>query len=96
MEFLKEYGLDEEDINSLYEKYDESLIEIISDNIYNVKNIINIFKKYGFYNIDEIIMYSLHIFVYSPDYIEKKLCLLKEKLGESYIDIISENLELLG
>ena len=96
MQFLKDYGLDNDDIIDLYEIYDENLINIISANEDNIKNIVNILMKYGFDNINEIIIRALHIFVYSPNYIEKKLYVLKDILKGNYIEIVSENLELLG
>lgn len=95
MDFLKKYNITDEDIDSLIENYNDGLIELVSNNQILVEQNINVFLSYGFDYIEDIIMYNLPLFVMGTTYIREKLNNLKLKLGDNYIELIGDNLDLL-
>lgn len=77
----------------LYDKYEEWYINQLDENKFI--NIYNLFKEYGFYFINDIIVNYLEIFEYDKEFINKGILKLKEKLGDNYIYIIGNDLSYL-
>lgn len=90
--FLKDY-LDELKYNTLFDIYDFDYINSIDED--NFINIYNIFKKYNFYYIDDIIINYLEIFTLDSEFVENKINKLKDVLGDNYIYIIGNDLRYL-
>ena len=57
--------------------------------------IYNLFKEYNFYFIEDIILNYLEIFLFEYDDILKGINLLKEKLGDNFVNIIGNDMEYL-
>ena len=83
--FLDKY-LNKIYLHLLYDKYEEWYINQLDENKFI--NIYNLFKEYGFYFINDIIVNYLEIFEYDKEFINKGILKLKEKLGDNYIYII--------
>ena len=77
----------------LYDKYNDYYIEGI--NYDNLISIYNLFKKYKFYYIDDILVNYLEIFEKDYDYVEDKILELKEKLGNNFVFIIGNDMRYL-
>ena len=90
--FLEEY-LNKFYIELLYDSYDENYINSLDENSF-IK-VYQIFKKYNFYFIEDIILKYLEIFEQDPIIIEKKINKLREKLGDDYVRIIGNNMRYL-
>ena len=61
----------------------------------NFLKIYNLLKKYNFYFIEDIILNYLEIFSFEYDDILKGINLLKEKLGDNFVNIIGKNMSYL-
>ena len=90
--FLKKY-LNEIYLNLIYDKYEEDYITNLDKT--NFEEIYQLFKKYNFYFIEDIIITYLEIFTLDKDLIEQGILRLKEKLGENFVFIIGNNLRYL-
>lgn len=90
--FLDKY-LNKIYLDLLYEKYEEWYINQLDETKFI--NIYNLFKEYGFYFINDIIINYLEIFEHDKEVINKGILKLKEKLGDNYIYIIGNNLSYL-
>ena len=90
--FLEKY-LNEIYLELLYDKYEEWYINSLDENKF--LNIYNLFKKYNFYYIDDIIINYLEIFELEIEEVEKGILNLKEKLGEKFIFKIGNDLTYL-
>ena len=90
--FLKNY-LDEVKFNTLFDIYEIDYINNIDKD--NFINIYNLFKKYNFYYIDDIIINYLEIFTLDSEFVENKINKLKDVLGDNYIYIIGNDLRYL-
>ena len=90
--FLCNY-LDDIYYNLLIETYDSEYLNSLDE--VNFIRVYEIFKKNGFYFINDIIVKYLEIFEKDAEIIEKEIYLLKEKLGEDFINIISKDLRYL-
>ena len=90
--FLKKY-LDEVKFDTLFDIYEFDYINSIDED--NFINIYNIFKKYNFYYIDDIIINYLEIFTLDSEFVENKINKLKDVLGDNYIYIIGNDLRYL-
>ena len=73
--FLKDY-LDEFKYNTLFDVYEFDYINSIDKD--NFINIYNLFKKYNFYYIDDIIVNYLEIFTKDSEFVENKINKLKD------------------
>lgn len=91
--FLKKY-LDEFYYNLIVDNYDELYLGNLDENSF-VK-IYELFKKYNFYFINDIILKYLEIFQMSDTYVENEILKLKEKLGDKYICEIGNNMLYLN
>ena len=91
--FLDKY-LSDIKLKLLYEVYEEEFIDNLDEN--NFIEIYNVFKKYGFTYIDDIIRMYLIIFTYDFEYVEEVLVNIINSLGDDYLSIISKDLRLLS
>ncbi len=87
--FLEKY-LSELYIELLYDSYDENYINSLDEN--NFLKVYQVFKKYNFYFIEDIVLKYLEIFEQDPIIIEQKINKLREKLGDDYVKIIGNNM----
>ena len=90
--FLKNY-LDEFKYNTLFDIYEIDFLNSINED--NFSSIYNLFKKYNFYYIDDIILNYLEIFTLDSEFVENKINKLKDILGDNYIYIIGNDLRYL-
>lgn len=79
-------------INIMKNNYNINLNNI--DNA-NAEKIISILEKNGCTFINDLIINYMEIFLEKPHVIEVKLSVLKNELGNSYMSIIENNLNLL-
>ena len=91
--FLDKY-LSDIKLKLLYDVYEEEFINNLDEN--NFIEVYNIFKKYGFTYIDDIIRMYLIIFTYDFEYVEEVLVNIINSLGDDYLSIISKDLRLLS
>ena len=77
----------------LYDKYNDYYIEGI--NYDNLISIYNLFKKYKFYYIDDILVNYLEIFEKDYDYVEEKILELRKDLGNDFVFIIGNDMRYL-
>lgn len=90
--FLDKY-LNKIYLDLLYDKYEEWYINQLDENKFI--NIYNLFKEYGFYFINDIIINYLEIFEYDKELINKGILKLKQKLGDTFIYLIGNDLSYL-
>lgn len=93
MDYLLKYGLDYNDLNALLEENDKSYIESFTEDM--IRNNSEVLKKYGIDFIGELVIADIGIFVYSSMELEKRLKIMIEKLGPSYLDIINDDISIL-
>ena len=90
---LKKY-LDEFYYNLVVDSYDEVYLDTLDEN--NFIKIYELFKKYNFYFINDIILKYLEIFQMDDTYVENEILKLKGKLGNKYIYEIGNNISYLN
>ena len=90
--FLKEY-LNETYLSLLTDKYDEEYLN--SFDKVNFLKIYNLFKKYKFYFIKDIIVTYLELFELDETEVETGILTLKAQLGANFVYLIGNNLSLL-
>lgn len=90
--FIDKY-LSSNKLKLFYELYDNDYIDSIDKD--NFIEIYNIFKKYNFYYMEDIIYKYLEIFTMDSDKVERGIINLKNILGDNYVYIIGEDLRLL-
>lgn len=90
--FLRKY-LNDFYFQLLLETYQENYLETIDENNFN--KIYNLFKKYNFYFINDIILKYLDIFTLDPDKVNNEILNLKEMLGENFVYLIGDNMRYL-
>ena len=84
---------DEIDINILKENFSEDLINQI--NIENLEKIFNYLDENGVYYAKDLLLTSLDLFLLPHKIFIKKFEVLKNKLGENFIDDLGENSSLI-
>lgn len=62
MEFLKNSGFTDNDINAILDKYDEDTISSFLFNKNNVKEVIKYLKEYGIRNVPKLMLERIDIF----------------------------------
>ena len=90
--FLNKY-MNEIYYNQIIKKYDKEYLNLIDEELF-LRNY-EIFQKYNFYYIDEIILYYLELFELDNEELDIKLQYLIKKLGYDYLEIISKNIFIL-
>ena len=91
--FLGKY-LDNFYYDLVYDNYDSSYLEGLDKN--NFRDVYNIFSKYNFYFINDIILNYIELFEMDPIEIEKGILKLREKLGNDFVYIIGNNMKYLN
>ena len=86
-------NLDEIDIKILKENFDENLINQIDSE--NVSKIFKYLEDNGIYYAKDLFLMSLDLFLYSLDDFIRKFEVLKDKLGEDYINKLGEDVSLI-
>ena len=90
--FLKKY-LSESKFNLLLDIYEEFYLNDLDEKSFI--EIYNLFKKYNFYFVDDIILNYLEIFSMEPMEVEEKILELKDKLGDKFNYIIGIDMRYL-
>jgi len=91
--FLDKY-LDNFYYDLVYDNYDSSYLEGLDEN--NFRDVYNIFSKYNFYFINDIILNYMELFEMEPEEIECEILKLKEKLGSNFVYIIGDDMKYLN
>lgn len=90
--FLDKY-LDNFYYDMVYDNYDSSYLEGLDEN--NFVAVYNVFSKYNFYFINDIILNYIELFEMNPEDVEKGILKLKDKLGYDYVYIIGNDMKYL-
>ena len=85
--------LDGEELEELFENYNISYLKSI-DPILFEKNY-RLLIELGFDFMDDLILKYLPLFTIKTEILNQRLLILKETLGQSYLDIISNDLTIL-
>jgi hypothetical protein len=86
-------NLDEIDIKILKENFDENIIKQIDSD--NVLKILKYLENNGIYYSKDLFLTSLDLFLYPLDVFIRKFEILKEKIGEDYINKLGEDSSLI-
>lgn len=90
--FLEKY-LSEFYLNQVLDNYDHGYLNTLDEE--NFVLIYNLFKKYNFYFVDDIVLNYLEIFFIKKDELEEKILKLKKDLGNKFVYIIGNNMQYL-
>jgi len=90
---LKKY-LNNTYYNLSINQYDFDYLNSLNED--NFLRIYMLFKKYGFYFINDIIIKYLEIFEMDENYVESEILKLKNKLGHNFIYIIGNDMTYLN
>jgi hypothetical protein len=90
--FYNKY-LDDYYINEIFNNYDINFLRSIDEGQFI--SVYNIFKKYNFYYIEDIIENYLELFTMDSNIVEEKILLLKDKLGDNFVNLIGEDMTYL-
>ena len=91
--FLYKY-LDNYYYDLVYDTYESSYLESLNEN--NFINVYNVFSKYNFYFINDIILNYMELFEMDPVEVENGILKLKEKLGNDFVYIIGNDMKYLN
>ena len=91
--FLDKY-LDNFYYDLVYDNYDSSYLEGLDEN--NFLSVYNIFSKYNFYFVNDIILNYIELFEMEPENVENGILSLKEKLGNDFVYIIGNDMKYLN
>ena len=86
-------NLDEIDIKILKENFDENLIKQIDSD--NVLKILKYLENNGIYYAKDLFLTSLDLFLYPLDDFIRKFEILKEKLGDDFVNKLGEDSSLI-
>lgn len=90
--FLNKY-LDNFYYDMVYDNYDSSYLNGLDEN--NFVAVYNVFGKYNFYFINDIILNYMELFEMEPENIEKSILELRNKLGPDFVYIIGNVMRYL-
>lgn len=90
--FLEKY-LSEVKFNLLLDTYEDFYLNDLDE--VNFLEIYNLFKKYNFYFVDDIILNYLEIFFMDSSEVEDKILDLKDKLGDKFNYKIGNDMRFL-
>ena len=85
--------LDSIDISILKENFDDEILEQLDNE--NVNKIYNYLIENGIYYAKDIYISQVYLFLLEYDNFVEKFEIIKQKLGENYIDIIGEDAAIL-
>ena len=86
-------NLDEIDIKILKENFNENLIKQIDSD--NVLKILKYLENNGIYYAKDLFLTSLDLFLYPLDDFIRKFEILKEKLGDNFVNKLGEDSSLI-
>lgn len=90
--FLYKY-LDNFYSNLVYDNYDSSYLETLDER--NFVDVYNVFNKYNFYFINDIILNYIELFELDSKQVENGILKLREKLGNDFVYIIGNDMTYL-
>lgn len=90
--FLQKY-LDDFYFDLLFETYEEGFLDSLDEE--NFIKIYNLFKKYNFYFIDDIVLKHLELFLEDEKTLENKILNLKTKFGSKFVYILGNDMTYL-
>ena len=90
--FLNKY-LDNFYYDLVYDNYDSSYLEGLDER--NFIAVYNVFSKYKFYFINDIILNYIELFEMNSEDVEKGILKLRDKLGYDYVYIIGNDMKYL-
>lgn len=91
--FLKKY-LNEFYYNEVLDNYKEEYLSALEEEEFI--EIYKLFKSYGFYFMEDIILKYLEIFTMDYDKVKNKIENLKNKLGNNFVYIIGNDMKYLN
>ena len=91
--FLYKY-LDNYYYDLVYDTYESSYLESLNEN--NFINVYNVFSKYNFYFINDIILNYMELFEMDPVDVEKGILKLRSKLGDNFVYIIGNDMKFFS
>ncbi len=91
--FLDKY-LDNFYYDLVYGNYDSSYLEGLDED--NFVSVYNVFSKYNFYFINDIILNYIELFEMNPEDVEKGILKLRDKLGNDFVYIIGNDMKYLN
>ncbi len=95
MEYLKRYNISEEQIIRLKERYNEGIIEFLSENREFIEEKLNILQKDGFVLLYEMLENNVKIFLETTISLEEKIQKMKQrKLNKKVMQMILLTTEL--
>jgi len=77
----------------LYDIYEDEYLEPLDYR--NFVSVYQVFQKYKFYFIEDIILNYLDIFTIDPKYVEDEIILLRDVLGDNFVYIIGHDMRYL-
>ena len=77
----------------MYDIYEEWYLEGLDEK--NFIEVYDVFKRYGFYFIDDIILNYLDIFCFDREEVEDGILDLKKELEDSFVSIIGNDMRYL-
>ena len=86
-------NFDEIDFKILKENFDENLIKQIDSD--NVLKILKYLENNGIYYAKDLFLTSLDLFLYPLDDFIRKFEILKEKLGDDFVNKLGEDSSLI-
>lgn len=92
MNYLSRY-LDEYYYDLVIDNYDLDYLNTISEDSF--LQVYNVFDKYNFYFIKDIILNYIEIFSMDYELVEKEILKLKDKLGDDFVYIIGNDMRYL-
>ena len=96
MNYLLDYGFNEEQIKELKERYNDSIIKFITENQNFITEKIEYLRDEGITKIYELMMLNIRIFLETTVALKNKMQKIKEKKlsPKSAFIILSENIKL--
>lgn len=87
-------SINEYDIKDLHENFDDETIAKIDKN--NLKRILVYLRECGIYYEKDLLINALDLFLLPLEEFIKKFELLKYKLGDNYVEKLSEDFSLIN
>ena len=78
----------------VYDNYSSAYLEGLDES--NFVAVYNVFNKYNFYFINDIILNYIELFEMNPYHVEKGILRLRNKLGNNFAFIIGNDMRFLN